>query len=82
MNASVLKDSKRARRNQYTAPLDGTILEGLKKDSEPSEWTISETLSTGEATGDPRTVNYLKPFGSGTAAILPPLRKSAERRTN
>jgi branched-chain amino acid aminotransferase len=68
-----------------TAPLDGTILEGVTRDSilglarerlEPDGWKISERKFTmkdlAEAADEGR---LLEVFGAGTAAVVSPVRK-------
>ena len=68
-----------------TAPLDGTILEGVTRDSildlarerlAPEGWTVSERYVTmgelAEASDEGRLVEA---FGAGTAAVVSPVRK-------
>lgn len=86
MNAFfVFKDSKTGKKELVTAPLDGTILEGVTRDSilnlakerlQPSEWTISERYFTiGEVTERSKNGELLEAFGSGTAAIVSPIKE-------
>jgi branched-chain amino acid aminotransferase len=68
-----------------TAPLDGTILEGVTRDSvlalarerlQPKGWKVSErklTMAEIAAAGDEGRL--LEVFGSGTAAVVSPVRK-------
>lgn len=86
MNLFVaLKDKETGQKELVTAPLDGTILEGVTRDSalgiarerlEPEGWKISERKlrmkDVAEAAGDGR---LLEIFGAGTAAIVSPVRE-------
>lgn len=80
----VLKDKKTGQTELVTAPLDGTILEGVTRDSvlslareklEPEGWKISERKYTmyelAEASTEGR---LLEAFGAGTAAVVSPVR--------
>lgn len=67
-----------------TAPLDGTILEGVTRDSvlslakeklAPEGWSISERKYTmAELDEAARDGRLLEAFGAGTAAIVSPVR--------
>ncbi|KAI5810146.1 putative branched-chain-amino-acid transaminase [Peziza echinospora] len=80
--AWIRKDGKK---EFITAPLDGTILEGITRDSvlglareklEPEGWVVSERKFTiaevKEAEAEGR---LLEAFGSGTAAVVSPIKK-------
>ncbi|KAI5923390.1 branched-chain amino acid aminotransferase [Camillea tinctor] len=86
MNLFVaLRDKETGQKELLTAPLDGTILEGVTRDSilglareklAPEGWLVSERKITmpelHEASLDGRLIEV---FGSGTAAIVSPVRK-------
>ncbi|RYP15146.1 hypothetical protein DL765_005885 [Monosporascus sp. GIB2] len=86
MNLFVaMKDKETGQKELITAPLDGTILEGVTRDSilslareklAPEGWKVSERkLTMGdvyEASLDGRMIEV---FGAGTAAIVSPVRK-------
>lgn len=86
MNLFVaVKDKKTGQKELVTAPIDGTILEGVTRDSilslarerlEPAGWKISERKMTmfeiDEAAEEGR---LLEIFGAGTAAVVSPVRK-------
>lgn len=86
MNLFVaIKDKETGQKELITAPLDGTILEGVTRDSilslareklAPEGWKISERKLTmkqlHEASLDGRLIEV---FGAGTAAIVSPVRK-------
>lgn len=86
MNLFVaIKDKETGQKELITAPLDGTILEGVTRDSilslareklAPKGWKISERKLTmkqlHEASLDGRLIEV---FGAGTAAIVSPVRK-------
>jgi branched-chain amino acid aminotransferase len=88
MNMFVaLKDKETGRSELVTAPLDGTILGGVTRDSVlslarerlvPQGWTVSERKYTMtdlyEASLEGR---LMEAFGSGTAAVVSPVRKVA-----
>ncbi|CCC09835.1 hypothetical protein SMACR_03391 [Sordaria macrospora] len=80
----ALKDKKTGQKTLVTAPLDGTILEGVTRDSvlalarerlEPEGWKIEERKYTmkelAEAANEGRLIEA---FGAGTAAIVSPVR--------
>ncbi|KAI0965302.1 branched-chain amino acid aminotransferase [Xylaria arbuscula] len=85
MNLFVaIRDKETGQKELVTAPLDGTILEGVTRDSilslareklAPEGWRISErkiTMATlAEASAEGR---LLEVFGAGTAAIVSPVR--------
>lgn len=85
----VLKDKETGQKELVTAPLDGTILEGVTRDSvlglarerlTPKGWKVSERKikmsELAEASSEGR---LLEVFGSGTAAIVSPVRSISYR---
>ncbi|KAL1892252.1 branched-chain-amino-acid transaminase bat2 [Sporothrix stenoceras] len=85
----ALKNKETGAKELVTAPLDGTILEGVTRDSvlalarerlQPEGWTISERkytmqeLATASAEG-----RLIEAFGAGTAAIVSPVRSISWR---
>ncbi|CAI4539862.1 CDA_G0025260.mRNA.1.CDS.1 [Saccharomyces cerevisiae] len=68
-----------------TAPLDGTILEGVTRDSvltlardklDPQEWDINERYYTiTEVATRAKQGELLEAFGSGTAAVVSPIKE-------
>ncbi|RFU35372.1 hypothetical protein B7463_g958, partial [Scytalidium lignicola] len=80
----VLKDKQTGQNELVTAPLDGTILEGVTRDSvlalareklEPNGWKISERKYTmGELSDAAKEGRLLEAFGAGTAAVVSPVR--------
>ncbi|GAW20257.1 hypothetical protein ANO14919_097560 [Xylariales sp. No.14919] len=85
MNLFVaIKDNETGQKELVTAPLDGTILEGVTRDSilslareklVPEGWLVSERKITmpelAEASTEGRLIEV---FGAGTAAIVSPVR--------
>ncbi|GAB7350865.1 hypothetical protein MBLNU459_g1389t1 [Dothideomycetes sp. NU459] len=84
MNLFAAMKTKDGKKELVTAPLDGTILEGVTRDSilelarerlEPEGWTISERKFTmrevAEAAEEGRMMEV---FGAGTAAVVSPVR--------
>ena len=85
MNMFVaIKNKETGQKELITAPLDGTILEGVTRDSvlalarerlAPEGWIISERMyampELAEASRDGR---LLEAFGTGTAAVVSPVR--------
>ena len=80
----ALKDKETGKKELVTAPLDGTILEGVTRDSvltlarerlAPKGWAVSERKlrmsEIAEAADEGRLVEV---FGAGTAAIVSPVR--------
>ncbi|KAI1769374.1 branched-chain-amino-acid aminotransferase [Hypoxylon sp. FL1150] len=90
MNLFVaIKNKETGQKELITAPLDGTILEGVTRDSilnlarerlAPEDWLISERKVTmkqlHEASLEGRLIEV---FGAGTAAIVSPVRKISWR---
>ncbi|KAG5303997.1 branched-chain amino acid aminotransferase [Histoplasma capsulatum G186AR] len=85
MNLFVALKNKETRQNELiTAPLDGTILEGVTRDSVltlarerlgPRGWTISERkLTMSEIAQAADEGRMIEVFGAGTAAIVSPVR--------
>lgn len=81
----VVKDKESGRKELWTAPLDGTILEGVTRDSVidlarerlvPEGWAVKEKHFTmtdlAEAADEGR---LLEAFGTGTAAVVSPVRR-------
>jgi branched-chain amino acid aminotransferase len=86
MNLFVAMKDKETNQNELvTAPLDGTILEGVTRDSvlalarermAPKGWKISERyISMKELANAEEDGRLLEVFGAGTAAIVSPVRK-------
>lgn len=86
---TAMKDKKTGQKELITAPLDGTILPGITRNSvldlareklEPEGWKVSERKYTmpeiAEAASDGR---LLEVFGSGTAAVVAPVREISWR---
>lgn len=85
MNMFVaLKDKATGQKELVTAPLDGTILEGVTRDSVlslarerliPDGWKVSERKYTMQDLADAsKEGRLLEAFGSGTAAVVSPVR--------
>ncbi|KAK9381349.1 aminotransferase [Kockiozyma suomiensis] len=74
-----------AKKELVTAPIDGTILEGVTRDSilalarerlDPAEWDISERKFTIKEVADrAKAGTLLEAFGSGTAAVVSPIKE-------
>jgi branched-chain amino acid aminotransferase len=90
MNLFVaIKDKSTGQNELITAPLDGTILEGVTRDSVlglgrerlvPEGWKISERKMTMHELADAADEGrLLEVFGSGTAAVVSPVRKISWR---
>lgn len=81
----VFKESATGKKELVTAPLDGTILEGVTRDSiltlartrlDPKEWTVSERYCTiNEVKEKAKRSELVEAFGSGTAAIVSPIKE-------
>ncbi|KAI0004424.1 branched-chain-amino-acid aminotransferase [Xylariaceae sp. FL0662B] len=92
MNLFVaIRDKETGQKELITAPLDGTILEGVTRDSvlslareklAPEGWLVSERKITmkelHDASLDGRMIEV---FGAGTAAIVSPVRKISWKGT-
>lgn len=82
---AAIKDKSTGRKELITAPLDGTILEGVTRDSiltlarerlQPEGWQISERKMTMRELADAADEGrLLEAFGAGTAAVVSPVRK-------
>ena len=82
---AAIKNKTTGQNELITAPLDGTILEGVTRDSildlarerlAPEGWTISERKFTmGELAEASNEGRLLEAFGAGTAAVVSPVRK-------
>lgn len=80
-----IRDKETGQKELVTAPLDGTILEGVTRLSvlelarermEPQGWKVSERyLKMGEVAEAEQEGRLMEVFGSGTAAIVSPVRK-------
>ena len=80
-----LRDKETGEKEVVTAPLDGTILEGVtrlsvldlaRKRLAPMGWKVSERyLKMAEVAEACRDGRLIEVFGSGTAAIVSPVRK-------
>lgn len=88
MNMFVaIKNKQTGQKELLTAPLDGTILEGVTRDSilalarerlVPEGWAVSERKFTMKELHEASTEGRLiEAFGSGTAAIVSPVRSIA-----
>ncbi|CDK25618.1 unnamed protein product [Kuraishia capsulata CBS 1993] len=85
MNFFVVFKNADGTKELVTAPLDGTILEGVTRDSvlalareklNPAEWTISERYCTIKEIADRSDIGELvEAFGSGTAAVVSPIKE-------
>ncbi|MCJ1295973.1 hypothetical protein MMC34_007538 [Xylographa carneopallida] len=85
---AVLRDAN-GNKELVTAPLDGTILEGVTRDSilalarerlVPEGWTVSERYVTMSELFSAREEGRLvECFGAGTAAVVSPVRKISWR---
>ncbi|OXB40200.1 hypothetical protein B1J92_M00176g [Nakaseomyces glabratus] len=86
MNAFFAFNCKETGKKELvTAPLDGTILEGVTRDSiltlarkylDPNEWEINERYFTiHEVQEKAHKGELLEAFGSGTAAIVSPIKE-------
>ncbi|KAI9886970.1 MAG: Mitochondrial branched-chain amino acid (BCAA) aminotransferase [Watsoniomyces obsoletus] len=82
---AAIKNRETGRKELVTAPLDGTILEGVTRDSilalarerlEPEGWVVSERKMTMKELADAADEGrLLEAFGAGTAAIVSPVRR-------
>lgn len=80
----VLRDSKTGKKELVTAPLDGTILEGVTRDSilelareklSKDEWIVNERKFTIHEIKDAaKQGNLIEAFGAGTAAVVSPIK--------
>lgn len=82
---AAIKNKSTGQKELITAPLDGTILEGVTRDSilalarerlQPEGWLISERkMSMRELADAADEGRLLEAFGAGTAAVVSPVRK-------
>ncbi|KAI4610136.1 branched-chain-amino-acid transaminase bat2 [Alternaria metachromatica] len=82
---AAIKNKETGKPELLTAPLDGTILEGVTRDSilelarerlVPKGWTVSERKFTMKEVADAANEGrMMEIFGAGTAAIVAPVRK-------
>lgn len=87
MNMFVALENKDGQKELATAPLDGTILEGVTRDSILSlarekltkeGWIVSERKYTmGEVAEAAKEGRLIEAFGAGTAAVVSPVRNIA-----
>lgn len=81
----AFKDSETGKKELVTAPLDGTILEGVTRESilelarnnlDPAEWDVNERYySIYEVQERAKKGELVEAFGSGTAAIVSPIKE-------
>ncbi|CCK72867.1 uncharacterized protein KNAG_0M00140 [Huiozyma naganishii CBS 8797] len=81
----AFKNSATGKKELVTAPLDGTILEGVTRDSiltlarerlDPKEWEINERyFSINEVAEKAAKGELLEAFGAGTAAVVSPIKE-------
>lgn len=84
---AAIKNKKTGQKELITAPLDGTILEGVTRDSvlalarerlAPEGWNIIERKYTIKELADAaKEGRMIEAFGAGTAAIVSPIRTIA-----
>ncbi|EGV61909.1 branched-chain amino acid transaminase [Yamadazyma tenuis ATCC 10573] len=84
MNAFFVFETEDGKKEIATAPLDGTILEGVTRDSildlcreklDPNEWIVSERKFTIHEVKEASAKGKLiEAFGAGTAAIVSPIK--------
>jgi branched-chain amino acid aminotransferase len=89
MNAFFVFRDASGRKELVTAPLDGTILEGVTRDSilalarerlDPAEWTVSERYCTIHEVADKaKRGELVEAFGAGTAAVVSPIKEISWR---
>lgn len=90
MNLFVaMRNARTGARELWTAPLDGTILEGVTRDSilglareklVPDGWVVREEKFTmGEVARAADEGRLLEAFGAGTAAVVSPVREVSWR---
>ncbi|KAK9324915.1 aminotransferase, partial [Lipomyces orientalis] len=89
MNAFFVFQLPNGKFELVTAPLDGTILEGVTRDSilalarerfDEDKWIISERKFTIQEVADHATAGTLvEAFGSGTAAVVSPIKEISWR---
>ncbi|MCJ1308096.1 hypothetical protein MMC25_001747 [Agyrium rufum] len=87
----VMKDKNDEKNVLVTAPLDGTILEGVTRDSVlalarerlvPEGWRVEERLYTmAEVAEASREGRLVEAFGAGTAAVVAPVRAISWNRS-
>jgi len=81
----AVRDRETGRKELWTAPLDGTILEGVTRDSVlalarerlvPEGWVVREKgFTMGELAAAADEGRLLEAFGTGTAAVVSPVRR-------
>lgn len=85
----AIKNKETGQKELITAPLDGTILEGVTRDSvlalarerlEPKGWAISERkIRMADVATAAEEGRLIEVFGAGTAAIVSPVRSISYR---
>ncbi|ODQ68007.1 branched-chain amino acid aminotransferase II [Nadsonia fulvescens var. elongata DSM 6958] len=85
MNAFFVFKTPEGKRELVTAPLDGTILEGVTRDSilelartrlDQNQWIISERYCTiAEVKAAAERGDLVEAFGAGTAAVVSPIKE-------
>lgn len=85
----AIKNKETGQKELITAPLDGTILEGVTRDSvlalarerlEPKGWAISERkIRMADVATAAEEGRLIEVFGAGTAAIVSPVRNISYR---
>ncbi|CUS24921.1 LAQU0S22e00144g1_1 [Lachancea quebecensis] len=88
----VFKDAATGKQELVTAPLDGTILEGVTRDSilalaheklNSNDWIISERYYTiTEVAERAAKGELIEAFGSGTAAVVSPIKEIGWKGTD
>ncbi|CCE91612.1 branched-chain amino acid aminotransferase TDEL_0D00280 [Torulaspora delbrueckii] len=81
----AFQNKETGKKELVTAPLDGTILEGVTRDSvlalarenlDPNEWEVNERyFSINEVADRAAKGELLEAFGSGTAAVVSPIKE-------
>ena len=81
---AAIQDKRTGQKELITAPLEGTILPGVTRDSvlalareklEPAGWKVSERgLTMQEMADAAHDGRLIEAFGSGTAAVVSPIR--------
>lgn len=85
MNAFFVFKDASGKKELVTAPLDGTILEGVTRDSilqlarerlDPNEWAVNERYCTiSEVQERSNKGELVEAFGAGTAAVVSPIKE-------
>jgi len=88
----AVRDRETGGKELWTAPLDGTILEGVTRDSVlalarerlvPEGWAVRERgFTMGELAAAADEGRLLEAFGTGTAVVVSPVRRIGWRGRN